>query len=389
MLRAINEAKIVTPDGVFEGSVVIEEGRIAGLSREPERTGETLDAAGRFVLPGMVDLHCDAVEKQLSPRPSVEFSAELAFLEMDRAFAASGITTGFHGLSFMEGRGRSMERALGLCSVIRDAASDSLARHELHLRCELPQRESVEIVESVLSTGGVRLVSIMDHTPGQGQFRDLEWFRRYWIEDRGRSEEQVSAAIAEASAESGRPPSSFLDRIERVSKAASRNGAILASHDDDSPEKVETLAEEGVSISEFPVDAATARRAKELGISVSMGAPNVVRGGSSGGNLSAVEAVRLGLADTLVSDYHPPSMLLAAFALANRKVLPLHEATKLVSSGPANAAGLADRGTIEPGKAADLLVVGERLSLPTIAHTVVDGTCVVSVGGSGFSVSRP
>lgn len=184
MLRAVNNARVVTPDGVIEGaSVLLEGGHVAGILRRAERSGETVDAGGRYALPGMVDLHSDAIEKQLAPRPSVEFPEELAFLEMDRLFAASGVTTGFHGVSLMDGRSRGIERGLRMCEMIARFGSEGLARHELHLRCEVPQEESVRAVENVLGSGVARIASVMDHTPGQGQSRDLEWFRRYWRGD--------------------------------------------------------------------------------------------------------------------------------------------------------------------------------------------------------------
>lgn len=383
MLRAVNNALVVTPAGVVEGgSVVLEGGRIAGISCQAERTGETLDAGGRYVLPGMVDLHSDAIEKQLAPRPSVEFPEALAFLEIDRLFAASGVTTGFHGVSLMNGRSRGIERGRRLCGMVARFGGEGLVRHELHLRCELPQEEAVRAVEEVLGNGAVRIVSLMDHTPGQGQFRDLEWFRRYWSGD-GADEEQIAAALAEA--EVG-DHGLAMDRAERVARAAKEHGAVLASHDDDSEERVEALARLGVEVSEFPVNAASARRAQELGITVSMGAPNVVRGRSSGGNLSAREAVASGFLDALCSDYHPPSMLQAAFGLAREKLLTLPDAVALVTSGPACAVGIDDRGELREGAVADLIVVGERLGLPAVTHTMVGGTVVSETGARNAPV---
>lgn len=378
-LRAVNNGRVVTREGVIEGgSVVLEGDRIAGISPRAERSGETLDAGGRYVLPGMVDLHTDAIEKQLAPRPSVEFPEALAFLEMDRLFAASGVTTGFHGVSLMNGRSRGIERGRRLCGMVARFGGEGLVRHELHLRCELPQEEAVRAVEDVLRGGVVRIVSLMDHTPGQGQFRDLEWFRRYWSGD-GADEEQIAAALAEAKeGDHGLA----MDRAERVARAAKEHGAVLASHDDDSEERVETLARLGVEISEFPVNAASAHRAKELGIAVSMGAPNVVRGRSSGGNLSARGAAASGFLDALCSDYHPPSMLQAAFGLAREKLLALPDAVALVTSGPARAVGMDDRGELGEGALADLILVGERLGLPAVTHTIVGGT-VVSETGTG------
>ena len=371
MLRAINNARVVTPEGVVEGaSVVLEGGRVAGVSRRSEKAGDVLDAGGRYVLPGMVDLHTDAIEKQISPRPGVEFPGELAFLEMDRLFAASGITTGFHAVSFMEGWGRSTDGGRGIVDLVVHCREEALVRHELHLRCELPQEANVGAIVEMLERQVAKVVSVMDHTPGQGQFRDLEWYRRYRREHAGATDEQVATAIAEAERRDG---SEVEGRMDRVANFAREHDVVFASHDDDTPERVEMLAEKGARISEFPVNAEAALRAKELGLSVCLGAPNVVRGASSGGNLNATEAVSLGLVDALCSDYHPPSMLPAAFRLARDKVLPLHKAIGLVSVGPGRAAGLSERGEIRGGAVADLILVGEHLRMPVVTYAIVDG----------------
>lgn len=378
----MNNGRIVTPDGVVEGaSVVIEDGRIAGVSNRAEGSGDVLDANGRYVLPGLVDLHSDAIEKQLCPRPGVEFPGELAFLETDRLFTASGITTGFHALSFMEQRSRTFERARLLCDVVVRLARKGTVRHELHLRCELPQEEAVVLVEELLKTSAARIVSLMDHTPGQGQFRDLEWFRRYWKND-GMDYQQISSAIAAAR---GTDKDVISGRVERVAHASRKSNATLASHDDDSPERVEAMVENGVCLSEFPINLAAAQRAKELGVSVCAGAPNVVRGRSSGGNLSATEAVKANLADALVSDYHPPSMLQAAFKLAKDRVVSLHEAVRLVSSGPAHAVGLSNRGEVREGALADLLVVDKKFGLPVVVYTIVGDEVVLSSEKAGYT----
>ena len=393
MLRAINNARIVTPEGVIEdASLVLEGGRIAGISRRPERSGETIDAAGRYVLPGLVDLHSDAVEKQLEPRPGVMVPEELAFVEMDRYLASSGITTGFHAISFMENRNRSFDRGRRLCGMISGFGPEGSVRHELHLRCELPEEGSLDAVEDLLRSRSAKIVSMMDHTPGQGQFRDLEWFRRYWRDDAGMDEDRISAAIAEAEAGAkagdGNPEYSLaFEKVERIAQAATENGATLASHDDDTPERVEALAGRGVRISEFPVTAGAARRARELGLTVCMGAPNALRGTSSGGNLSALEAIESRLVDALCSDYYPPGMLQAAFKLAKDRLLDLSAAVGLVSSGPARAAGSPGCGVLRENAPADVLVVGQRLGLPVVTHTIVDGR--VEYTASGTSNTSP
>lgn len=377
MLGAINNARVVTTSGVEEGAlVVLEDGRIAGVSSRNETCGgETLDAGGGYVLPGLVDLHSDAIEQQLSPRPKVRFPYELAFLEMDRTFSSAGITTAFHGVSLMEIQRRSVSASRALFDAIVGLRGEGSVRHEAHVRCELPQEGTVEAVEELLPSRSVGLVSLTDHTPGQGQFRDLEAYRRNMREYHREDEAAVEAQIALAEHRGIR---AALDRVERVARAAEEHGAVLASHDDDTPEKVRLVAERGAKISEFPINAGSAAEARRLGLAVTMGAPNVVLGRSATGNLSAVEAVRRGLVDALCSDYHPPSMLQAAFKLAREGVLSLPEAVALVSSGPARAVGLSDRGEIREGALADLIVVGERFGLPAVTHAVVGGRLVMA-----------
>lgn len=386
-LRAINNARVVAPVGLLESaSVVLEGGRIAGVSRRSDLSGcETLDAGGRYVLPGLVDLHTDAIEKQGSPRPGARFTVEFAFSELDRLFAGSGITTAFHGVSFMEWKGRSIEQARDFFSAVVRLREEALVRHELHLRCELPQEASVEAVVKLLPTRVAKLVSLTDHTPGQGQYRDLEAFRRNRKEVLGEDESVIEAQIALATRKGA---GASLGRVEWLARAVKESGAVLASHDDDTPEKVRFVVERGARISEFPIDAESAREAKMLGVAVAVGAPNAVLGRSTTGNLSAEEAVRLGLADALVSDYHPPSMLQAVFKLAREGVLPLHEAAKLVSSGPARAVDLDDRGEIREGALADLIVVGERFGLPAVTHTIVGGEVVLASGGKANQHSK-
>lgn len=371
MLRAVNNARIVTPGGEVEGSVVIEGGRISGISRRPERSGDVLDVGGRHLLPGLVDLHSDAIENQLAPRPEADLPPELALLEMDRIFAGSGVTTGFHALVFMERHDRGVARARGLYDLVSENRRDGLVRHEMHLRCEFAQAGTVEAVETLLSRGEAKVVSLMDHTPGRGKYRDLGWFRIEYLKDHPEADDaEMAAALAVAETGDG---VIAIDKIERLARAAKDSGALLCSHDDDTPEKAELLARHGVRVSEFPIDAATARRARDLGLTVCMGAPNVVRGRSTGSSISATEAARQGLVDVLVSDYHPPSMLQAAFKLAKHGVLPLHEAVRLVSCGPARAVRFADRGEVREGALADLIVVGRRFGLPAVTHAIVGG----------------
>ncbi len=358
MISALTNARVVTATEVVEGaSVIVEAGRIAGILRHAERgRAGSLDVGGRYVLPGMVDLHCDTIVPRSSPRPNTRLPDELVFLEMDSYFACSGVTTGFHAISFYESRFGvdALDRTValgselyGLVARLREAGT---VRHELHLRCEAPDRNAVEAVMPLLAGGKARMVSLMDHTLGQGQHTSVQWLEDV-MRARGRTKAEIEDSMARATTNDG---AAMLANMRQVARAAHEHGLVLASHDDDTADKVDFVARLGARISEFPTTPAAARRAKERDLAVCMGAPNVVRGKSSGsGHLSATEAVSQGLVDVLVSDYDAPSMLPAVFSLAGAHLLALPAAVRLVSAAPAEALGLQDRGTIREGALAD------------------------------------
>jgi alpha-D-ribose 1-methylphosphonate 5-triphosphate diphosphatase len=383
MIRTLTNARVVTPTEIIEGaSVIIEMGRIAGILRRSERApAGSMDVRGRYLLPGMVDLHSDTIVPRSSPRPNAKLPGELVFLEMDSYFAWSGITTGFHAISFYQSRfglealDRTVAQGSALYDLVTRLRGSGMVHHELHLRCEAPDRNAVEAVLPLLGTGEAGIVSLMDHTVGQGQVSDVNWFKDA-LQASGRTQAQIAETLEWATKSDA---VATLANMRQVAETAHEHGIVLASHDDDTPEKVDLLARLGSSISEFPTTLAAARRAKECGLVVCMGAPNVVRGRSSGsGHLSAHEAAAHGLVDVLVSDYHAPSLLPAVFALAEAQTLTFPAAVRLVSAAPARAAGLPGRGVIEEGAAADLIVVGERLGLPSVTHTLVDGRVIAA-----------
>ncbi|MGW4124865.1 alpha-D-ribose 1-methylphosphonate 5-triphosphate diphosphatase [Nocardia sp. NPDC004711] len=383
--RAINHARVVTSDKVLDdASILIEDGRIVGISSKPHQADITLDAGGRYVLPGLVDLHSDGIERQLVPRPRAEFPPTLAFSEMDRYFTAAGITTGFHSLVYMDGGARSIAQAQSLFDLITQLRPSARVRHEIHLRCEIAQPAAVDAIEdTILSHGQAQLVSVMDHSPGQGKYRNLDWFASTYLKEHP---DAAPADIEAAFHRSATTPATIHDSaIERVVAAARARGLLVCSHDDDSPERVDAFVRHGIGLAEFPIDLATARRVKELGLPVCMGAPNVVRGRSYGGSVSARDAVGAGLVDILCSDYHPPSLLAAAFTLASERILTLPAAVALVSRTPAHTVWADDRGTITEGAPADLIVVGLRFGLPAVTHTLVGGRLVAAADADDAS----
>jgi alpha-D-ribose 1-methylphosphonate 5-triphosphate diphosphatase len=291
----------------------------------------------------------------------------MALASADRANVAAGITTKFHAISFEldEAADRSPELAATLTDAITDA-EDLLVDHRLHARCEVTQKQCVSAVLEVVENGDADLVSVMSHIPGKGQFRDVEAFKQYYENASDRTAEEAEQMIEQRTDIS---MATLRERVDWILEAAADAGAVTASHDDENPAEVARLADAGVDITEYPITLETAERAAELGMTTAMGAPNLVRGESQWGNLSTAEAIDAGVVDALVADYHPPSLLAGAFVDTGE---PLPERVGRVSANPADAVGLDDRGRIEAGARADLLVVDPDPT-PTVARALVAG----------------
>jgi alpha-D-ribose 1-methylphosphonate 5-triphosphate diphosphatase len=364
---AIVGGRLVTPDAVVEGGVRIENSRIADIGDVDTDAETVIDAENRLVLPGLIDLHGDDIETHLYPRSGARMEIPLALASADRANIAAGITTKFHAISFEEDdeSNRSPELASELTRAIA-ATDELLVDHRLHARCEVTQQRCVDAVLDVIASGDPDLVSVMSHIPGKGQFRDIESFREYYEQSADHSVEKAQEIIDERMDLS---MATLRERVDRVLTQAHDAGAMTASHDDEDPTEVERLAESGVDIAEYPITLETARRATERGMTTAMGAPNLVRGESQWGNLATADAIDAGVVDALVADYHPPSLLAAAFVDTGES-LPTR--IERVSAAPADAVGLTDRGRIDVGARADLLVV-DREPTPTVTNALVAG----------------
>jgi len=374
----LTDVSLVLPDGVLEGaSLRFEDGLIAELRDGPAPHAD-VHGRGCLLLPGLVDLHGDMLERDLEPRPKAIFPTDLALFELDKRLAGLGVTTAFAAVSFMESRGRghlrSEERARDIIGVINRLRETLLVDMRVHARFEITNPNAGSVLSKLLEKRQVHLVSLNDHTPGQGQYRDLERHIRHIAAWRGISEEEARQQALERVARVKEQPPSWTI-IRDICERAARQGLIVASHDDDTVQKVDLVADVGVALSEFPVSFEAAREAKRRGMRVVMGAPNAYRGHSNSGNLSAQEAIREGLVDILASDYYPAALLHAVFKLAAEKVLPLHEAVKLVTQHPATAAGLQGRGSLEVGKRADLVLV-EPGTRPRVRGTLRAGRVI-------------
>lgn len=354
----LSNALLVLEDRSFTGSVVIRNGMIADIAEGPSHLPLAIDCAGDIVMPGIIDLHTDNLERQVMPRPNARWPSRSAFLAHDGQCAAAGVTTVFDALCVgnlnfdNEDRIRTFED--GVADLTALAGSGLLrADHFLHLRCELPAENMLGFAETVIDHPLARMVSLMDHTPGVGQYADLERFRA-----RKMASGSTSLAMVDDEIDILRENRARLrapNRRALLDMIAGR-AIVLASHDDETVEEVEDNHAAGIAISEFPVRMVAAARAKALGMTVIAGAPNIVRGGSHSGNVAAADLVAAGAVDALASDYVPPALLEAVFTLAEA-ALSLPAAVALVTAGPARMAGLADRGRLQPGLRADLLRV--------------------------------
>lgn len=361
-------ARVVLADEVIHGSVRIVDGAIIDVSGSPTAAGE--DLRGDFLMPGIVEVHTDQVEAHFQPRPKRYWDPIPAVIAHDAQMAASGMTTVLDALRIGTGPtdGNNMAKnARTLIDAVVHAAESGLLRadHFVHLRCEVSTPDVVEVFDEVGAHERVRMVSLMDHTPGQRQYADVEAFRTYMVGKGRLTNEEFEAHVEELH----RLSAQYADPHRRLmAERATARGITMAAHDDATQAHVDEGVALGVGISEFPTTVAAARAARAAGQLVVMGAPNIVRGGSHSGNVAASELLAHGLLDILSSDYVPASPLQAAFLLFARGDVTLPEASKLISANPARAIGLDDRGAIEPGKRADLIRVHAYDEAPSEQH---------------------
>jgi alpha-D-ribose 1-methylphosphonate 5-triphosphate diphosphatase len=375
----ITNARIVTRDEEFTGTVLTEDGLIRDLERGATSALEAVDWDGDYLLPGLIELHTDNLEKHLAPRPGVRWNIDAAFVMHDAQVAAAGITTVFDSLrigarSDVDMHNRDLQTQctqalarLSQCQLLR-------AEHFLHLRCEIAAPDVVDVFESLHTHPLLRLASVMDHTPGQRQWHDRDAWRR-WQERHGKlTDERFAAVVAELS--HGQERYADRHRCEIVARCVAL-GVPVASHDDTVVEHVEQAAADGIVLAEFPTTLIAAQAARKHGIATIMGAPNIVRGKSHSGNVSALELAKAGLLDILSSDYVPSSLLAAAFELIGKAGWPLPRAMATVSAEPARAVGLHDRGAIAPGLRADFVRVRMHDALPIPRATYRAGERIV------------
>ncbi len=363
---SFRNARIVLADEIVEGSLDVADGRIAAFDAGTSSVGE--DFEGDFLVPGLVELHTDHLEGHYAPRPGVRWNAVAAVQAHDAQIAASGITTVFDCLrmgsegtdGFAKGEMRELANAIDQAQ-----REDRLrAEHFIHLRCEVSTPDVLSDFESFRAEGRVRLASLMDHAPGQRQFQTMDQYAVYYKTKRGLSDEAFARYVAMRQEQSARFSAPHRKAIAEHCRA---NAVTLASHDDATLDHVGEALEDGVRLAEFPTSLDAARASHEAGMSVLMGAPNIVRGGSHSGNIAARDLAEAGLLDVLSSDYVPASLLHGAFKLAEDvEAISLPQSLALVTRRPAETVGLSDRGEIAQGKRADLLRVRWRGGVPVV-----------------------
>src|ERR1700760_4131782 len=354
----IGNARLVLADRVIEhGWVAFADGKVAEIGEGKAPAGSE-DAGGDLVMPGLIELHTDHLEAHYVPRPKVYWNPIAAVVSYDGQLATSGITTVLDSLRvWREDGAEDVDGGAGvLAAAITSARESNILRadHFLHLRCEVPMPDVVEEAKELIDRPDVRLMSLMDHTPGQRQFRDAVKLRDYY---RGKNGGMTDAELDVLFKRRFDYQQAYAAKNMRAIVAlAHAHGIPLASHDDTTNENVTDAVRDRVAVAEFPTTIEAARGLHEAGIDILMGAPNVVRGGSHSGNIAAVDLAREGMLDILASDYVPPSLLTGALQLPQRAPgIDLAAAIRTVTKRPAEAIGLNDRGEIAIGRRADLI----------------------------------
>ncbi|WP_370280997.1 alpha-D-ribose 1-methylphosphonate 5-triphosphate diphosphatase [Pontibacterium sp.] len=375
--QILTNAKLILADEVVNGSLVIRDGKIADIDTRNSQLPQADDLSGDYLMPGMVELHTDNQEKYFTPRPKVDYPGHLAMATHDAQLIAAGITTSFDSVALGDivGDSTRVEKldAMIKAIVASEKAGTNRASHFLHLRCEVSFPGLMEFFERYIGEDLVKLVSVMDHAPGQRQFppENIPKYREYYQGKYGFSDAEMDVFITEQQANSAQ----YADRFRRtICEVCNDRGIATASHDDATLAHAQESAELGMQVAEFTTTLEAARASHELGLKVLMGAPNVVRGGSHSGNIAAAELAREGVLDILSSDYYPSALLQAAFMVAKQdNGYTLADAIALVTRNPAQASNLFDRGELKTGLRADLVQVHRHAVMPLIQRTWREG----------------
>lgn len=366
--QILTNARLVLEDEVVSGTLTICGDRIQAVDTGSSSLPGAIDCEGDYVIPGMIELHTDNMEKYFQPRPKVSWPGRQAALAHDAQMAASGITTVFDAVSIGDVDDQSMRHTAlhdmveALSAITRNGISR--VDHRLHLRCEVCHPDTLKRFLALAELPQLGLVSLMDHSPGQRQFASLDAYRTYYQGKHGFDDVTMDAFIERQLAHSAEYSSAHR---QAIAEACRQRDLALASHDDATIEHVAESLEYGTRIAEFPTTREAAEASHRHGMAVMMGAPNVVRGGSHSGNIAAAELVRLGVLDVLSSDYYPAALLDSVFRIAEMEGgYSLADAVACATRAPALAVGLDDRGRIAEGLRADLVRVRQLDDHPLV-----------------------
>jgi alpha-D-ribose 1-methylphosphonate 5-triphosphate diphosphatase len=380
-IKKIINGKIVTPKNVeHKKTLLIKEGRILDICSEKNLTGnefEVIDAKGDYIIPGLVDVHCDALEFKMSPRPNVTIPSSLALSYYEKELLISGITTQFHGIYWGDvlEKHRSLKLAQEMIKKILDYRRAGILSHKILVRFDITNCEAKDELLHLIKSKTVNLLSFQYHLPGHAQFKDLKTFRDYYTKVRDWQEAELKEFMKNSYTFNLRNKITILSEISQTASSAK---IPLVSHDDDTKEKIQLMKNLGVKISEFPISLEAALFAKKNNMDVVVGAPNVVRGQSSCGNISALHLIKERAANIICSDYHLPSMLCASLKLYQEGILNLPEAINMITFNPAQAAGLKERGAMLPGKVADIVIFRLKGKFPETLKVFIEGRNVYS-----------
>lgn len=373
----ITNVDLVVDNDIISGSLNVVDGLIAEVSEGRSSVAGAIDGDGDYVIPGLIEIHTDALEWHLRPRPKSVWPAAAAVAGHDAMLAASGITTVLDSLCIgdLGGDGFRSDILRAALEAITSAQMNASTRidHKLHYRCEVADHRTAGLFEDLIDNPLVRLVSLMDHTPGGRQYSDLEHYRSSTGSYRTNADGVAIDIDAHIERLQARQAEYSMPNWERIAKITRERSLPLASHDDATLDDIDLAVRSGVTISEFPTTELAARGAHQHGMLTAAGAPNIVRGGSHSGNIAASHLAGAGLLDIITSDYVPYSLLHAPFVLATNGVMPLANAIGLVTNGPATAIGLTDRGRIAPGLRADLVRVALRDGVPVVSSVFCAG----------------
>ena len=359
---------------IIETSLSIADDQIAEIGAINRSSAPSLDASDLLALPGIVDIHGDAFERQMMPRPGVDFPLDVALIDSDRQVISNGITTVFHATTWSWEPGlRSGDNARGLLEAIEGLRPRLAADTRFHLRQETYNLDAEDEIAAWLAARRVDLFAFNDHMDATVASLEKPHKRQRMVDRTGLSGDAFDRLVERVTSRADDVPAS----IARLAATARKAGVRMLSHDDDTPEMRKAFRGQGVAIAEFPVNEETAREAAAGGDAIVFGAPNVVRGGSHIGWTRASDMIAKGLCSVLASDYYYPAPILAAFRLAADGILPLSRAWDLISATPAQAAGLSDRGVLAEGRRADLILVDDRLAMrPRIVAVIAAGRLV-------------